>query len=65
MMPTKKNYQLHAMIYHCLSDAIPEMQMRIISLIPINKLVDVFMELPLDISSYYFNLLSENNKKYY
>ena len=47
-----------------IQDTIPEMQMRIISLIPINKLVDVFMELPLDISSHYFNLLSNIKSNY-
>lgn len=50
-------------IAQAIQEASSDAQMRIIRLVALNKMVDVFKELPHELSRHYFNLLTENQKK--
>src|SRR5690554_186281 len=50
-------------IANLIKDSSSDIQMRFIKLMSLSKMIDVFIELPNDVSRNYFNLLTENQKK--
>lgn len=46
-----------------MKDASGDTQMRLIRLMALNKTVEVFLELPIEVSRHYFSLLTETQKK--
>lgn len=60
----KQLSKMHAYdIANLIKDSSSDIQMRFIKLMSLSKMVDVFIELPNDVSRNYFNLLNENQKK--
>ena len=45
-----------------MKDASGDTQMRLIRLMALNKTVEVFLELPIEVSRHYFSLLTETQK---
>jgi magnesium transporter len=60
----KQLSKMHAYdIANLIKDSSSDIQMRFSKLMSLSKMVDVFIELPNDVSKNYFNLLNENQKK--
>lgn len=60
----KQLSKMHAYdIANLIKDSSSDIQMRFIKLMSLSKTIDVFIELPNDVSRNYFSLLNENQKK--